>query len=234
MSAKKKGKLPTARAPVKSRGPSMTTLIAVAALAVIVVAIFIWFQRLGERAPAPALPSTTSMELGPAAAPVVVEEFADFQCPACKFAAEGVVRRLQAEATAPESKFRLVFRSFPFIGAESQRMAEASVCAAGQDKFVPYYEKLFAEQRGENSGYMTRDRLVGYAQELGLNTQGFSACLDQGQAKGSVAADRQRGTDYGVRGTPTFVVNGKVVEGQFTYENVKSAINAAIAAAPAR
>lgn len=194
------------------------------------VGLLVWYQS-GRTPPAPALPAGAGMTLGPAAAPVTVEEFADFQCPACRDAAQTVARRLEADAVAPDSQFRFIFRTFPFIGAESQRMAEAAVCAAGQDKFWTYHDKLFSLWRGENVGYFTRDRLVQVAADLGLDRTEFGACLEQGQAQAAVKADKDRGGQLGVRATPTFVVNGKLFPGVQPYEVLKQAITAAATAA---
>jgi len=212
----------------------MGALVAIIVVAAAVVFGIIYLQKAGQKAPAPALPPSTTLELGPATAPVVVEEFFDFQCPACQMAEQTTVHKLQADVLAPGAKFKLVFRNFPFIGAESQRLAEASVCAAGQNKFAPFMEQAFAQQKPENSGYWTSDRILQFATGLGLDPKAFTACLDSGLAKPMVANDYNKGKSYKVQGTPAFVINGKLLTVPFVYENVKKAIDDAIVAAGAK
>lgn len=235
MSAKKRSKLPQARPPARrSAGPSVRAITGVAVLAVVLVAVLVGYQQVAQRAPAPVLPSTTDFALGPGTAPVTVEEFADFQCPSCKAAQESTVHRLEADAVAPGSKFKFVYRFFPFIGPESQVMAEAATCAGSQGKFFPFADRLYAEQRPENSGYMTRARMVEYAAGLGLDQAKFTTCLDQGAGRSVIQADYSRGRSLQIPGTPTFLVNGQRLDGLPTYDVIKQAIDQAAAAAGSR
>lgn len=204
---------------------------AVALGALLAVGLVIWLQQSQASVPPPPTAAAPGQSLGPAAAPVVVEEFADFQCPFCREAALTTVRRLEADAQAPGSNFRFVFRTMAFIGPESKAMAEAAACAGAQSKFFPYMDKLFAEQRPENSGYFTRDRLLAYASGLGLDQPRFAACLDQGQMRPQVAADTARANALQVTSTPTFAINGKPMQsGLQPYEKLRQAIDAAAAA----
>lgn len=216
---------PQPRPPKKPSGTSFATLGLVAVAAIVLVGAVVFLQNRTISTPAPALPAETQMAVGPANAPVVVEEFLDFQCPTCRAVSGSVVHKLEADAVAPGSNFKLVFRTLSFIGAESVRMAEAAVCASGQGKFVPYQDRLFAEQRAqENSGYMTRERLLGYASDLGLDQAKFTSCLDNEASKPALLDADKRANALGVKGTPTFVINGKVNTGSYAYDNIKRLI----------
>ena len=84
--------------------------------------------------------------------------------------------------------------------------AEASECAADQDAFWAYHDKLFASQSGENQGAFNKDKLKGFAVELGLEPKAFNDCLDTGKYTQARAVS-MRPAQLGVTGTPSFFVN---------------------------
>lgn len=152
------------------------------------------------------------MAAGPVQAAARVDVFSDFQCPYCALAARDILTPLLQQDVA-EGRMRLTFFNFAFIGAESKRAAEAAVCAALQDRFWSYHDRLFAIQGRENSGIYTRERLVQLAQQEGLDLAAFTRCLGESWVRRLVEASYELGRSLGVRGTPAFVVNGRLLEG---------------------
>lgn len=106
-------------------------------------------------------------------------------------------------------KAKVVYHHFEFIGQESQWAGEAADCAAEQGKFWPYALYILSHQAGENVGAFSRDNLKGFAKQVGLDTNAFNACFDSGKYVEVVKQETQEGQQRGVRGTPTFYVNGK-------------------------
>ncbi len=145
-------------------------------------------------------------------AKVVVEEFADFQCPYCARYALDVEPKLDAKYVKAGQVY-VVFRYFPFIGPESFRAAEAAACAAEQGKFWEYQYTVFANQRGENQGWFTDSRLTDFARSVGADVGRFQACLSSGRYSRFIAASADQARQRGVRSTPTVVINGRVFEG---------------------
>ena len=94
-----------------------------------------------------------------------------------------------------------------FLGEESQWAAEASECAADQNAFWAYHDKLFASQSGENQGAFNKDKLKGFAVELGLEPKAFNDCLDTGKYTQLVQSQSAAAGQLGVTGTPSFFVN---------------------------
>ena len=88
-----------------------------------------------------------------------------------------------------------------FLGDESFWAAEASECAADQDAFWSYHDKLFASQAGENQGAFNKDRLKGFAAELGLDTAAFNTCLDSGKHTQEVQTQSAAARQLGVNST---------------------------------
>jgi protein-disulfide isomerase len=144
--------------------------------------------------------------LGPAHAPLVIVEFGDFGCP---YSAEAshTIRRL---ASLYPDAFRYVYRDFPLtdLHRDAFLAARAGECADVQEGFWPFYDKLYLSQED-----LSREALLRYAEEVGLDTELFLACLDSSRYSAEVMEDFLDGQSAGVYGTPTFFLNGVRVEG---------------------
>lgn len=119
---------------------------------------------------------------------------------------------------------RFGYLHFAFLGQESQWAGEASECAAEQDAFWEYHDKLFDSQSGENRGAFNKENLKTFAEELGLDANVFNDCLESGKYTTVVQNERQLAQSLGVRSTPTFLVNGKPLIGAQPFEVFKQAI----------
>jgi protein-disulfide isomerase len=128
-------------------------------------------------------------------------------------------------------KVQLVFKHFAFLGPESQWAAVASECAADQDKFWEYHDKVYNSQSGENQGAFSKDKLVALAEELGLDTAAFEECLNSDATLERVQADTTEGQQLGVRGTPAFFINGQPVSGALPFAQFQQIIDQALAEA---
>lgn len=100
---------------------------------------------------------------------------------------------------------KLVFKHNPLpMHGDAQLAAEASMAANEQGKFWEYADRMF-----ENQKALKRADLEKYAQDLGLNVDQFKKALDEGKFKRQVEADKNLAQQAGVRGTPSFFVNGR-------------------------
>ena len=152
--------------------------------------------------------------IGPADAPVVLEVYADYQCPWCgKFAREtlpGLVRTYVAAG-----QLRIEERSIAFLGSgsddESLDAAAAAACAAPAGKYWTFADYLVWNQSGENEGAFSRDRLAAIAERVGLEPEAFQACLDDPAVRGAIETRTAQAFDAGIQSTPTFVIDGERV-----------------------
>jgi protein-disulfide isomerase len=158
--------------------------------------------------------------MGPADAPVTIIEFSDFQCPYCR----RVQPILQQVLKDYHGTVKLVFRDFPLrnIHPQAQKAAEAAQCAAEQQQFWAYHDKLFATTQLEEPA------LKQYAQELGLDMQRFEPCVTSGKYAQEVERDLQDGLNAGVSATPSFFVNGQPLSGAVPYERFKELVDSAL------
>jgi protein-disulfide isomerase len=178
-------------------------------------------------------PQADGKSLGDPNAPVVIEVWEDFQCPACRdFSAQiepEVVKNLVATGKA-----RYVFRQYPFIDAnsatkESHQAANASMCALEQGRFWDYHDIVFANWNGENTGALTDKRLTAFAQTIGLDMTQFNTCFKANKYKDQIEQDFTDGTKAGVQGTPSVFVNGQIVRPGYipSYDDIVQAVSAA-------
>lgn len=155
---------------------------------------------------APLLMSDRDPALGPADAPVTLIEFSDFNCPFCsRHALETLPRLIDHYG----DKLRLVYRDYPVIGGESSRVAAlAANCAHEQDKFWEFHGLLFS-----NTAARDRAAYLGFAQELSMNVDRFTECLDTERYASEINLDYIDGQGQAISGTPAFFINGARISG---------------------
>lgn len=151
------------------------------------------------------------MTIGNADAPVLVEEYMDFQCPACQTASDQVVKPL-IEKYVAQGQVRFAYRMFPFLGPESVAAAQGAYCAAVQGGFWPYQQVLFAQRATGNRGIFSDANLIKFAGQVGLDEAAFSQCLNSDDARAYAQGSYERARQLGIPGTPTFFVNGRAVQ----------------------
>ena len=123
-------------------------------------------------------------------------------------------------AEAYPDKVRLVYRNYPLPFHQNARPAAiASACANLQGKFWEYHEKVFAAPS------LTADSLKAIAGEVGLDKGKFDACLDNNETASVVDKDVEDASAVGVRGTPAFFVNGRMLSGAQPFERFKAIID---------
>jgi len=142
---------------------------------------------------------------GPADAPVTIVEFADFQCPFCA--------RVQATLAELErrypGKLRLVHKDLPLgMHPFARQAAQAAACAGEQGKFWELGEWMYA-----NQGKLSEAGLAEGARAVGLDPERFAACRKAHRHAGEIAADEAAASALGVGSTPTFFINGRLLEG---------------------
>jgi protein-disulfide isomerase len=175
-------------------------------------------------------PMADGTAMGDPDAPVLIEVYEDFQCPACRIYSNEV-EPLVTENHVANGEVYYVFRQYPFLddrasNKESDQAANASMCAAEQGRFWDYHDILFANWSGENQGSFSDKRLLAFAETLGLDTEAFTACFEENRYQDQIQADLAAGNAAGVQGTPSVLVNGEIVRPGYvpTYEDIKRMI----------
>lgn len=140
---------------------------------------------------------------------VVVTEYGDLQCPACKSAHEGVNKPLLEKYG---NQVRFEFMHFPLqsIHRYALEAAQASECAADQGKFWEFVDTAYEHQKELSSSTLRQ-----WAALLSLDGSLFDRCVKSKIKKDAVLEDYEKGTNLGVTGTPTYFVNGTKVQAGF-------------------
>jgi protein-disulfide isomerase/uncharacterized membrane protein len=169
--------------------------------------------------------------LGPADAPIRIEEFTDFQCPFCSRAHDVM---LQVVEKYP-GKIHLMHRDYPLdhncnpavpepFHPDACAAAFFARCAADQDLFWPYESLLFHNQRK-----LKKAAMLSFAEQAGLDLDKMNACVQSETTHKAVLADIEEGMKRGITGTPAFFVNGEAIVGarpiEFWDEKIRSLLH---------
>ena len=160
----------------------------------------------------------TDHAAGPVDAPVTLVEYGDYECPNCR-RAYPIVRELQQILG---SRLRYVFRNFPLITIHRHASvaAQAAEAAAAQGKFWEMHNTLY-----EHQDELAETGLTKWAVRIGLELYRFSADLSSERFARRVQADYEGGVRSGVKGTPTFFINGRRYRGELSTEELLEAIS---------
>ena len=143
--------------------------------------------------------------------------FGDFQCPYCA-AAYPIIRRIRDQMAG---RLLFAFRHFPLrdIHPDAERAAEAAEAAAAQGGFWQMHDRMY-----ESGGALSREDLIGYASELGLDSERVGTEIDSEAHRPRVQRDVDSGTSSGVTGTPGFFVGGRLYGGSFDAQSLTTAL----------
>jgi protein-disulfide isomerase len=149
-------------------------------------------------------------------APVVLVEFADYECPYC----QKVNPQIQQLKKEYGDNLTVIYKDFPLpMHHGSEKAAEASRCAGEQGKFWEYHDVLFY------SRLIDVDALKEHARVLNLDGDRFDTCLDSGKQASAVKQDLDEAKSLGLTGTPSFFVNGHFFSGVVDYAALKDIVN---------
>ena len=161
------------------------------------------------------------MTMGPDNAKVTVIEYASASCPHCANFYKTTFQELKKQYI-DTGKIRFVFREFPHNDAALAAFMIAR--CAPKDKYFPLIDTYFQTQDSwlENPA----EGLFKIAQLAGFTKASFDACLKNEEvAKGIIAVRDKAESEFGVTGIPTFFINGKILNGEATFDQFKKVID---------
>ena len=141
----------------------------------------------------------------------VIDIWEDPQCPVCKNFEDAIGDYV--DSLVREKKATVRFHVLSFLGDESVRAANASFCAADEGQYLDFHHALYAVQSPlENSGFWSNEKLVSIGQKIGISSTTFSDCVTKESKLELVKANYDSMSKFGVQGTPTVFINGKLWE----------------------
>lgn len=144
---------------------------------------------------------------GSADAKVTVVEYSDFQCPFCSKASVTIAEIEKKYG----NKVKVAFKNFPLpFHSQARLAAEAAQCAneQGMKNFWKMHDAMFADQ-----SKLDKDNLLATAKKIGVKEAEFKTCLEAQKYKAVIDTDMAEGQKLGIKSTPTFFINGKLVSG---------------------
>ncbi len=153
-------------------------------------------------------------------APVIVVEFADFQCPYCKEASKIMKKAHQKYG----DDVAIYFKNFPLAAHQHGELAaRAAIAAHQQGKFWKMHDLLFEHQKS-----LSEKKITDLARRAGLNIEKFQADLRNPEVHSIVTQDKSEGEQAGISGTPTIFINGRRFLGDGSEQGLFEAIEAAL------
>ncbi|WP_431044230.1 DsbA family protein [Streptomyces sp. P1-3] len=244
-----------------ARGTTTRRLAAIGAAIALVVAIFSAVLAIndsggddhGKKADGASAPATDSAQqrayddlarsterrepgdplaIGREDAPVVLIEYADYQCSFCgRFSRETKPELI--EKYVESGVLRIEFRNFTIFGEDSERAARASWAAGRQGRFWQFHDELYAKPRKGDA--LSEEKLTELARRSGVaDLDRFHEDMTGGAAKAALKKDQEQGYRLGVQSTPSFLVNGRPLAGAQPTEVFSSVIDEAAAVAKAQ
>jgi len=219
----------------------MITIMIVAGVALIAVAIIMVptimrnFESVGEFAqpennPRPLANNNT---MGDPNAPIIIEEFSDFGCNHCADFAFGTAERIAQDYVATGQVYFISRSSGNLLNnPNTQKAAEAAYCAADQNMYWEYHDLVYSNQGILFYGGVSYidNYLIAFADTLGLDINEFKDCLNDGKYQDRMLQDGNDAQRVGINSTPSFLINGTLVQGNIPYEQFKAYIDGAISA----
>jgi protein-disulfide isomerase len=226
-------------------GDNVTRWIVVAMVSLVVVTgvVFSYFSQDKEQTTSlasldglkvnAALASTIDTDNGSAITfnpglPTTIDIWEDPQCPVCKFFEDANGEYI--DSLIREKKATVRFHVLSFLGDESVRAANASFCAADENRYLDFHKAIYRVQSPlENSGFWSNANLVSIGEKVGITSDTFTNCVSDGQKVDLVKAHYDSMAKYGVQGTPTVFINGKLWErttSEFNPDEFRAAVEA--------
>jgi protein-disulfide isomerase len=160
--------------------------------------------------------------------PKTVDIWEDPQCPVCKNFENANGDYI--DSLVRDKKATVRFHVLSFLGDESVRAANASFCAADEGQYLDFHHALYAVQSPlENSGFLSNDKLVSIGKKIGITSTKFADCVTKGSKVDLVKANYDSMPKFGVKGTPTVFIDGKLWERKspdFNLAEFKAAVEA--------
>lgn len=207
--------------------------IAVGVIAVIAItSLVVLLTRNNTEVKAPTAPVGQTEEgfyyKGDPNAAVKVIAFEDYQCPGCAYFSRNLAPILERDYINT-GRVQFIYHELPLtnIHPNAVAAAEAARCAGDQGKYWEMHDQLFANQSLWAQVNSPLNVFSGYAGRIGIDRAAFDACMQAGTHREAILAAAQEAAALGVQATPSFSVNGQVVDSGRLFTAIDAALRAA-------
>ena len=156
--------------------------------------------------------SNGSPILGDPNAPITLVEFGDYQCHYCNVFFQSIEKDI-LKNYVDTGKVKIIFKDYNIIGEDSVKASQGAHCANDQGLFWEYHDILYSNWTGENNGWASAENLTIFAQQIGLNMNKWSECMNKGSHSQIILKSNDDARTLELTGTPAFFIinsEGKV------------------------
>lgn len=206
----------------------MKNFIWIGAIVIVLIGLMFWGVRGTSIEPPFELNAVHPLDnvKGKADSLVVVIEYSDFQCSACR-TYYLAMREMTVEFG---DKVAFVYRHFPLTGihANAELASRAAQAAGKQGKFWEMHDLLFEKQDEWAKVADIEPVFDSYVTLLGISVEQFKIDFRSKEIRDFVRAQRTHALKSGLQGTPTFFVNGEQIDNPNSAEGFRVIISDAI------
>lgn len=192
------------------------------------VAVLLTFAPGPVRADVAALDQAMQeMSIGSADAPLTMYEYSSLTCPHCANFHTETLPDIK-NAYVETGKVRIVFKDFPL---DNLALAALMIVrCSGPERNVDFFDMLYGTQADWSRSDNPRAALIALARFYGMNADDVNACLTDQALADAILAERTRAVDlHNIQSTPTFILDGKTINGALSFDDFKDAIDKALA-----
>ena len=149
--------------------------------------------------------SNGSPILGDPDAPITLVEFGDYQCHYCNVFFQSIEKDI-VKNYVDTGKVKIIFKDYNIIGEDSIKASQGAHCANDQGLFWEYHDILYSNWTGENNGWASSENLAIFAQQIGLNMNKWSECMNKGSHSQIILKSNDDARTLQLTGTPAFFI----------------------------
>ena len=149
--------------------------------------------------------SNGSPILGDPDAPITLVEFGDYQCHYCNVFFQSIEKDI-VKNYVDTGKVKIIFKDYNIIGEDSVKASQGAHCANDQGLFWEYHDILYSNWTGENNGWASSENLAIFAQQIGLNMNKWSECMNKGSHSQIILKSNDDARTLQLTGTPAFFI----------------------------
>ena len=149
--------------------------------------------------------SNGSPILGDPDAPITLVEFGDYQCHYCNVFFQSIEKDI-LKNYVNTGKVKIIFKDYNIIGEDSVKASQGAHCANDQGLFWEYHDILYSNWTGENNGWASPENLAIFAQQIGLNMNKWSECMNKGSHSQIILKSNDDARTLQLTGTPAFFI----------------------------
>ena len=149
--------------------------------------------------------SNGSPILGDPDAPITLVEFGDYQCHYCNVFFQSIEKDI-VKNYVDTGKVKIIFKDYNIIGEDSVKASQGAHCANDQGLFWEYHDILYSNWTGENNGWASSENLAIFAQQIGLNMNTWSECMNKGSHSQIILKSNDDARALELTGTPAFFI----------------------------